>query len=312
MAGGFTFDHFADSLSYEKGELMRVVLASNDLTDWDFADKRMPDAVFESANLTDADMSGAKLCRASFKDATLDGTDFTGATLTDASFANTSPITDAFIHAIFTDAIIDGADFSAATASGFMETQFKSTGSYVNGEIIGVNLSNNILDEWDFAANDMSKAMFDNSSLVDAQFTKEEGGIYTGATLIEASFVDTILTGANFTNADLTDATFEHSASIANAFKNTIFTGATITGINLSGTVASGFSKTQFESTDSYISGDLTAVNLSNNDLTDWIFTAKNLTDARFETSILDNAFFTGANLTRCVFLRGYASQRRL
>jgi uncharacterized protein YjbI with pentapeptide repeats len=132
---------------------------------------------------------------------------------------------------------------------------------------------------------DLTDAEFWNAHLTDADFTE------TNLTRVE--FGPAYLTGAYLTQANLTDANLKSTI-----LTDADLTGATIAGADLSFTVSRGFTRTQFESTASYASGDLTEVMLEYNDLSSWNFVGKNLTDASLDHSTLTNADLSQANLT--------------
>ena len=290
---GLTRAQFESTASYITGNLAGVGLGFKELSSWNFADMDLINAHFNGASLTNADFTQANLTGAYFNGATLTNTNFTGAT-------------------------IAGANFGSTTDQGFTRAQFESTTSYVTGSLAGIRLSYNDLSSWNFAGKNLTDADFYNATLTNADFT--------GTTIAGADFSDTTdqgftraqfestasyvtgdlagvglrgndLSSWNFTDMDLTDADF-YSATLTNAD----FTGTTIAGANFGGTTNQGFTRAQLESTASYVTGSLTGIRLSYNDLSSWNFTDMDLTDAYFYYATLTNAYFTRANLTDADF----------
>ncbi|MFO0912673.1 MAG: pentapeptide repeat-containing protein [Pirellulales bacterium] len=133
---------------------------------------------------------------------------------------------------------------------------------------------------------------------------------------------------ANLQRVDLKDATFELSDMIWADLRNTdltngyfsnallgyvdfrgatltdaIFTGAAIRGANLSGATALGFRKEQLYSTINYQNRATQAVNLSNNDLTNWDLRRQNLSSTNFAGSKM-----TGVNLSGAIIIESNLS----
>ncbi|MEA1949873.1 MAG: pentapeptide repeat-containing protein [Planctomycetota bacterium] len=119
------------------------------------------------------------------------------------------------------------------------------------------------------------------------------GWNFSGKNLTNADFWSATLSGADFSGANLTDAIF-NGATLAGAN----FSGATILGGNFVGTTFGGFTQEQFESTASYISGELAGVILYSNIMTGWNFASKNLTDVNFMYPVLSSADFSSATLS--------------
>ncbi len=136
---------------------------------------------------------------------------------------------------------------------------------------------------------DLTDAYFYLATLTDADFS--------GANLSSANFRTATLTGTNFSGANLVDTVFFNTT-----LTGTNFSGATIAGADFASTPDDGFTQTQFESTASYASGELTGVDLAHNDMTDWNFSGKDLTNVRFSDSTLTNANFSGATIAGTIF----------
>ena len=233
--GGFTRTQFESTASYSTGELVRIQLRSNDLTEWNFAGKNLLYADFRGARLTDANLSGARLSRSRFSDAILTNANLSGADLTNISFDNTT-----FTGADLTGATIAHAKFN--WANDLTREQIESTASYANGDLAWIVMSGNNLTGWNFANKNLTNADFEQATLTDVNFS-----------------------------------------------------GATIARANFNEATSYGFTQEQFESTSSYITGDLKNIKLSNNDLTNWNFAGKDLTGVDFEDSTIAGADFSSA-----------------
>ena len=97
---------------------------------------------------------------------------------------------------------------------------------------------------WNFANQNLTQA-FLNSNLTGADFTN--------ANLTDTQVFSSNLTAANFTNANLTNANLGGST-----LTGANFSGANVTRAHLSSTT--GFTASQLYSTQSYIDGNLTGI----------------------------------------------------
>ena len=291
---GFTQSQFESTASYVDGDLANIYLNRNNLIGWNFDGKDL-----SGAFLWDSILAGG-----SFRDATLTGTDFT-------------------------NAVITGADFHSTTDSGFTWAQLESTYNYTVGGLVDLDLSDNALDGWNFESKNLGGTSLADSTLTGANFLDATltGCDFSGATVNDADFTSTTDSGftkaqlestASFLNDDLTGVVLAYNdlagwdfagKTLADvSFYNSIltgtdFAGAVITGARFYSTTDSGFTKDQFESTASYASGDLHAVDLGGNDLTEWDFAGKDLTGSDLGDSILTDADFSGAVIAGCSFV---------
>ena len=126
---------------------------------------------------------------------------------------------------------------------------------------------------------------------------------FQSANLTIAIFDGSNLTGANFTGATLNGTSF-WNVPLANA----IFTNADITNASFYNTTNKGFTAAQLYSTANYKNSKLCGVDLSFNDLTNWNFAGKNLTNGSVYCSTLTGTDFTDAVITGADF--GYATAR--
>lgn len=162
-------------------------------------------------------------------------------------------------------------------------------------------------DYENYDGQDMSNRVFDGgssdrplklkySTWVGANLSNSQFGAVGGESTKEWRHnVD--LTGADFTNANLTGASFGcepiNGTSAQAYLDDAIFTNSYITYANFYG--ASGFTKEQLYSTASYKNKDLTGITLSSKKLSDWDFSGQNLTSVDFGYSTLTGANFTDA-----------------
>ena len=262
---------------------------------------------------------------------------FTGANLTSASFRNAT-----LKDAKFTNATIKGADFyetvifAGAVSVGFTEAQLKSTKSYQEKDLSGINLGHNYLGGWNFSGQNLTSAYFGWANLKNTDFTnatingasfngvnnfteaqlkstksyqeKNLSGInlgysldlsgwdFNGQNLTSAYFYSSTLANADFTNANLTSARFDNTT-----LTNADFANATVK--NTSFPDGKGFTETQLKSTKSYQEKDLSGINLFHHDLSGWNFSGQNLTSSIFQKSTLTNTDFSNANLTSVNFI---------
>lgn len=224
----------------------------------------------------------------SFSDGYVGGYNFFMQNLQNASFnsAYAGDANFAFANLTNTDfrgATINDANFLDTTSRGFTEKQLASTGSYDRKNLSGVNFSYNNLSGWNFDQQKLENAEFVSADLSVASLN---GANLTSANLSCANLESASADGANFTSATL---------------ENTNFTGAHIQSANFSDTVSRCFTKEQLYSTFDYKNKNLYGVNLSNNDLSGWVFDGLNLTNVNFSGSDLSDAKISGAVLSGTV-----------
>jgi uncharacterized protein YjbI with pentapeptide repeats len=201
---------------------------------------------------------------------------------------------------VFNNADIRAASFNYATLHGLTEPQFQSTKSYKtdkkfwyvgSSDITGLDLSGNDLRGWDFQDQDLTKSKFDKASLISADFT--------GANLTNAEFKSANLTDqkngiyANFSGATINGSTqqYKNESTDTNTFS------LTLSGANFS---HSDFSFELLQQTASYKSKNLTAINLSRNNLNGqdgWDFSGQDLTNASLSNASLAGTKFNDAKI---------------
>ncbi len=175
----------------------------------------------------------------------------------------------------------------------------------------GANLSNRNLTMAYLIGADLTGAVGIATNLTDADLSHANFGVIypdCGPFLLCTGGTRAILTGANFANANVRDASFD-GANLADAnFTGAKFQGASFdrVGICLATPyfcgVEGGITLAQLYSTASYQAHDLSGIGLSFNELAGGNFVGQNLTNANFEWATLGPANFREANLTDAYF----------
>jgi uncharacterized protein YjbI with pentapeptide repeats len=170
-----------------------------------------------------------------------------------------------------------------------------------NSNLTGANLTNT---QFSFA--DFSNAVITDTVITGAKFSQCTGitieqlqstANYKNKNLLGFGAENIDFTTSDFSDYNLTDASFKFSI-----LKNVNFDNACITGTNFACTTILGFTQAQLQSTSNYKIKDLNGIDLSANDLTAWEFSNQNLSNARFCGAILSNAKFTDAIITGANF----------
>lgn len=314
--------------SYQNRQLDDMEFSSMDLSDWDFSNQSMArvrinntdlsGANFDGANLTNANLGrdftwqtnvsfrGANLANATFvTNGRWENTDFTGANLEGANLSNNH-----FLNSKFDDAIIRGTELSFVVGpTGFNLQNLYSTASYKTGDLTNIEIRSGNLTDADFQSKDVSGTLFIGIGLDSTDFRGAKAiGTYFGGTLEGADFRNANLTNASFTydpvafidfrGANLTGAHFERTS-----LKNADFTGATVFGARLSvENSPKDLTAQQLYSTASYQAGLLGPITLAG-DMRTWDFRNQDLTGARFDRdSNLEGAMWAGAKLQQTLF----------
>ena len=131
-------------------------------------------------------------------------------------------------------AVVTGTALGETTSRGFTKEQLYSTVSYKTKNLQGILLYENDLTGWDFSGQNISNAYFWSS----------------------------VWTGANLTDAIVTDAQFPYTTPL-------------------------GFSREQLYSTASYQTKNMKGISLAGNDLTGWDFSGQYLADASLSEATL-------------------------
>lgn len=110
-----------------------------------------------------------------------------------------------------------------------------------------------------------------------------------------AIFDDAILTRTDFSDVDLTDASFKRARGDYLVAEDVTLVNADFTGANLT---RAKFSNGDLSGID-FTNADLTGAIFTNTDLTNAIFTGATLTDVTFENIIICNETFSGSEQFR-------------
>ena len=281
-----------------------------------------------STNYTRANFTRASLTSARFDGAILTDANFTGANLTSASFHSLrlyegtfTEFTATLTGADFTDAIIKGANFWNTVSRGFTESQLKSTNSYKEKDLSGIELGSNDLSEWDFGGQNLNSANFSGATLTGADFTDaiikgtkfwntvsrgftesqlKSTNSYKEKDLSGIKLSDNNMSGWDFSGQNLNSADFYRTTLTGTNFTNANLSSANfdysiIKGANFSGTV--GFTESQLKSTNSYKEKDLSGIGLSNNNMSGWDFSGQNLQNSQLCYATLSDVNFKQADL---------------
>jgi uncharacterized protein YjbI with pentapeptide repeats len=298
-------------------------LSSRDLTMAYLIDADLTDAWALGANLTNADLSQANLTNANFGNATLTGADFAATEVRGANFANYvgTGITLAQLYST--------ASYQARALIGIgLDGSNLTNGDFAGRNLTDASLARTTLTGADFCGANLTNAFFWEARLTDVNLTDAQvQGAHLGTTGITlpqlystASYRAHLLTGivlggndlsgANFagqnlTNADLSGATLSDAnfsqANLTNAALGSL-AGANFTGATVRGASLSGLTLAQLYSTASYLTHDLSNINVVGNDLAGGNFALQNLTNANFRDADLTGANFRETNLTNAVF----------
>ena len=243
-------------------------VAYADLSNRNLTRAYLTDVILWSAKLNGANLTNAELERANLSAANLTSANFSGASVRQANLTRLvvdNPCTSGWAFCVP----------SFSFYGGIAAAQLNLTGSYLEGDLSGINLSNNNLPSINLA----------------------------GKNLTSAVFYGTTLTGANITGANIRGANFGRYTH-GTVGCSSVYQGCPL---EFTGTFGSGLTPSQLSSTASYSARDLSGVNFTMNNLTDGnlveqhlanaIFTNANLTNVNFSHAYVTNAFFNKATL---------------
>ena len=346
------------SAHFDEAELGGADFTNANLTSVSFWVANVSDVNFTNANLTSARFAGANIYDANFTNAIIKGADFygglaeeqlkstksyqdkdltgvrfdggyfsgwdfSGQNLTSVSFGSGYG-SSTLIDTIFTNAIVKDAHFYNTVSKGFTEAQLKSTKSYQDKDLTGINLGKNDLTGWNFESQNLSNSNFSNSKFTDAilansnvsevdlsdasigganlsnikGFTAEQlysTASYKNKDLEKINFSGNDLSGWSFASQNLSDSDFSNAT-----LTSTTFINAKTTNANFSNTISKGLTRAQLEAA----SNGLTNINLSNNDFASagWTFANADLTNTKLENATLTGVDFSNATLTGTSF----------
>ena len=191
----------------------------------------------------------------------------------------------------------------------FISRQLSLTKKIFLGIIMMLQLHSAFADNENYDGQDLTYGVFGlpenkygyrNSSWVGA-ICKEcmfyvcdlSGANFTNADLTGAEFGEVILTNANFTNANLSNVSL---GLLSGQLSGAVFTNAIIDNASFS-----ELEKTQLYSTISYKNKNLVGVELWNNEIDGWDFNGQRLTDSQFSGNI-SNTNFNNASIINTTF----------
>jgi uncharacterized protein YjbI with pentapeptide repeats len=318
-AAGLLQSQFYSTASYKNKDLTGVIFTDNDLTNFFFSGQNLTNSVLRGATIVSDNFKNVNATNADFRNANLSSTRFDGAILTGALFSGANIANTVFDQTNLTsqqlystanyqnkslsvslagddltgwnfggqhmsnvdlsNATVTGTIFSGATINnvyflgsvGLTEQQIDSTASYQNHDLSYVAFQNLNLTGWHFAGQNLSHASVFLSTIDGADFTNANLS-NAGAGTDARSALGTNFSGANLSN----DQFFYCPVLGAN------FTGAIISATNF------GYSKLtsqQLYSTANYQNGDLAGVGFSGLDVTGWNFAGQNVNGADFASA---------------------------
>ncbi|MCC7146253.1 MAG: pentapeptide repeat-containing protein [Phycisphaeraceae bacterium] len=319
---GITSTQLYATASYAQHDLQGIRVYSGTMTGWDFSGQNLTSADFGTANLSNANFAGANLTGvkmvtvtgANFTNAQITGLDFgSGSTttgLTPAQLISTANYAQHDLHGInFARALFDGLDLSGQNLTG-VKAQYATL---TNVDFSGADLTNADFYYGDVTGSDFTNATITGVSLPATHFTVDQlysTASYAGHNLQGVYFCD-ILTGANLSNQNLTNAILRSStlidanlngANLSNTdlhrtnFTNATFVNTEIAGADLSEAV--GFTPDQLYATANYQRGDLSGISFYKLNLTGCDFRGQTLLDTSFGSTNLTNANFTETDLS--------------
>ena len=214
--------------NFENLDLKNAIFYRSDLTGANFANANLKNADFRLANLSDTNFNGANLENTLFHFAKFDGVDISEAGLSEIDLRYTD-ISGAILantdlsNKDLTLTNLSGQDISRhdltntkLSKSNLSNAKLPNSGlpknlNYVN--LHGVDLSGKDLSMLDFSYSRLDDANLENTNLfaakfVDVDFTKIKNKSLVGADLSEASFAHSNLSGVNLSGAILTHTNF--------------------------------------------------------------------------------------------------------
>ena len=189
----------------------------------------------------------------------------------------------------------DGASVNAVPGANLTFRDL-TMGYLIGADLTGAYGEAVILTDADLSQANLTNAHFTGyADDYGVYFTDLSGANLTQANLTNANLAGTTLINANFSQANLTNAHFDDAD----------LTGANLTGAEVrSGnftrySLGSGITTAQLQSTASYQAHDLTGIVLAGNNLAGVNLAGQNLTNAKFEIIFSPAANLTGANLSQ-------------
>lgn len=242
-----------------------------------FTEAKLANCKFTRADLRECELGKADLTGADFEGAQLKNADFSGGTLTGARFVAAN-----VAGAEFNKCQMDGCDFSKTT--GKMASFHGS--SLKRSRFLDASLPGADFDEAAVEGADFSRAMLDNASF--------EGAKAKGATFEEATI--TKLHGAG--KADFSDCNFKKCQGKAASFESSLLTGADFSQANLG---RADFSQAKVGRC-RFQEAELASARFADADLTKAVITLSNCCKASFERCDLSGADLRQSNFYEAEF----------
>ena len=266
---------------------------------------------FQNANLTNVDFTGSTFCSSAHSSSS--SSDFSGAIFKNTNFTSCilsyggqnsygNSISVDLSNRDVSSCIFDNAVLSSAYGTGYDANA--SSVSFANARVAGASFKGAILayahaytskSAVDFSNMDLSGCDFTGATLSAEYYSGESFGTSVSVkmndtTLKNAKFDNAVLaasskSGVDFSNSDLTGASFKN-AKIKYDVIN--LTNAIIKDADFSNIDGNGLTTSQLSQTASYKNKDLSGVKFNGLNLTNWILRGQNL----------QNTSFAGANLT--------------
>ena len=300
---GFTKEQLYSTASYQAMSLPRILLAENNLSDWDFHGQDLQEAFLLDIDGTAANFAGTDLRLAILEVSTLVEADFSNADLRDASFVDSLVTNADFTGAMVNGTIFDGSDLT--------KEQLYTTASYQQKNLQGIAFFLHDLSGWDFSgqnltgadlgATDLTGANLAGAMIADSLLGSVEGlteeqfastASYQQKNLRDIDLSNNDFTGWDFSGQDLSRTGFER-ATLAGAD----FSDAIVEAARFDSTVVNGFTKDQLYSTASYQQKQLQRIRLRNNNLDGWDFIGQDLRGANLTSTSLAGTDFSLADL---------------
>jgi uncharacterized protein YjbI with pentapeptide repeats len=260
LQGTLFFVNTMPATDFRFSDVRKVRFSASNLDGSNFGGSNLSEAEFSEASLVSARFDRAQLPKARFVRTNLKGASFVDADLRGTDFV----FSESLVGTNFTGADIIGADFSYATDDGFTIDQLRSTRSYQQRDLSGVDF-----EGVKFPAIDLS-----NFRLAGGDFNRAS------------------LAGANLRGTDLTSVSFQFAD-----ISNLNLTDAVVRRANFDNADSKGFTREMLESTASFKNRRLDGINLSSDDMRNWDFRGQDLREARFTNTTLAGALFDLADL---------------
>jgi uncharacterized protein YjbI with pentapeptide repeats len=243
-AHGFTAQQLYSTRSYQLGDLRKVRLSNNDLSEWDFSNQELTGATLRSSNIVDADFTGAIVRDAnlprtvtkeqlystqSYRILDLHGIGLEGADLREGKFSRGFDLTRSTLastdltNADLTDANLTGASLSHATLVGA-----DLTDAVVRGAWFYQTTTRGFTKEQLY-----STASYEKKNLegIDLGRNSLRGWDFSGQDLSCANLGSSSLNGTDFSAANLTNARLDGST-----LTDSVLKGARLANADLSDT----------------------------------------------------------------------------